>query len=114
LVAAQPARAAPIAPARLGGYVRTVRRPHPDASVPPVYRADGLLADARELRARLGDEKFIADLPNPRGATASSGWGNTPWAAHSWTSEKLDEAFNVPAGTTDPEQDRKSTRLNSS
>ncbi len=52
----------------LGGYVRTVRRLHPDAPVPPVYRADGLLADARELRAKLGDEKFIADLPAPEGA----------------------------------------------
>lgn len=106
LVASHLVDAESIEAAILGGYVRTVRRLHPDASVPPVYRADGLLADARELRARLGDEKFIADLPNPRGATASSGWGNTPWAAHSWTSEKLDEAFNVPAGTTDPEQAR--------
>lgn len=91
----------------LGGYVRTVRRLHPDAPVPPVYRADGLLADARDLRAKLGDEKFIADLPAPEGSAASSAWGGTRWAAAArWTPDKLDEAFAVPAGTTDPDQVR--------
>ncbi|MEY9213492.1 phage resistance protein [Thermobifida halotolerans] len=89
----------------LGGYVRTVRRAHPDAPVPPVYRADGLLADARALRATLGDEKFIADLPATGSSPASSQWGGTRWAAAAkWTPEQLDAAFAVPAGTTDRER----------
>ena len=34
----------------LGGYVDHVRREHPDAPLPAVYRAQGLLDDAREIR----------------------------------------------------------------
>lgn len=50
----------------LGGYVRTVRQLHPDAPVPPVYRADAMLDDARRQRDFFADdEQFVRWLGNP-------------------------------------------------
>ncbi len=46
----------------LGGYVEVVRQRHPDATLPAVFLADGLLADARRLREQMGDEGFFAGL----------------------------------------------------
>jgi hypothetical protein len=71
----------------LGGYVAQVSKLHPGASLPAVYRDDELIADARALRGRDGDEKFIAQLPRgeePRGAA--------------WGSASLDAAFAEPPG----------------
>ncbi|WP_017608530.1 DUF6079 family protein [Nocardiopsis xinjiangensis] len=86
----------------LGGYVRQVQREHPGAPVPAVYRADGLLDDAREQRSRMGDEAFIALLPtradpgSGESGDASDGgvWGDfaTPSA---WNTQTLDEAFAI-------------------
>ena len=67
--------AASLESAILGGYVRHVRELSPDAPLPAVYRDEGLLADARDLRASLGDEKFIAELPGD----ADDEWGEAPW-----------------------------------
>ena len=47
----------------LGGYVSHVTRLHPGKPLPAVFRDDELIADARELRQRAGDEEFIAQLP---------------------------------------------------
>ncbi|MCT9080286.1 PglY protein [Streptomyces fulvoviolaceus] len=50
----------------LGGYVRTVRHLHPDAPVPPVYRADAMFDDARRQREFFADdEQFVRWLGNP-------------------------------------------------
>ncbi|WP_285730444.1 DUF6079 family protein [Nocardiopsis sp. ATB16-24] len=86
----------------LGGYVRQVQREYPDAPVPAVYRADGLLADAQEQRSRMGDEAFIALLPDrtDSGDGQTSGeldngvWGKLAGPS-SWDSQTLDEAFAV-------------------
>ncbi|MDT0304252.1 phage resistance protein [Streptomonospora wellingtoniae] len=91
----------------LGGYVRQVRAEYPDAPVPPVYRADGLLADARNLRATLGDDAFIAGLPalSDDGSGDEQQWGQ--WAtSRTWTPELLDQAFAVPSGTDDKDAAR--------
>ncbi|MFI6576357.1 phage resistance protein [Nocardiopsis sp. NPDC050513] len=92
----------------LGGYVRQVRADHPNAPVPAVYRADGLLADARELRANLGDDAFVAQLP-ARGSTSDDGQGSggaDVWGAFggpaAWTADTLDQAFAVHPESTDP------------
>jgi hypothetical protein len=58
----------------LGGYVRHVRKLRPDAPLPVVYRDEGLLADARDLRGALGDEAFIAGLP-----AAGGEWDEPDW-----------------------------------
>src|SRR5260370_12221621 len=63
----------------LGGYVDHVRKVMPGAPLPVVYRDEGLLADARDLRVLLGDEKFIARLPGDQ----DDEWGEAPWSAAS-------------------------------
>ncbi|MEU7481306.1 hypothetical protein AB0A63_35390 [Lentzea sp. NPDC042327] len=73
----------------LGGYVQHVREHHPDQPIPQVYRAQGLLEDARRLRGKLGDEQFLAGLPQQ----ADTGWGDLGQAM---TVEKLDEGFAAP------------------
>ncbi|MFG1999071.1 phage resistance protein [Spirillospora sp. NPDC048911] len=75
----------------LGGYVRHVRELHPDAPLPAVYRDEGLLADARELRVTLGDEAFIAGMTP---ATA----GDEEWDAATWDSSTLDAALAALPG----------------
>lgn len=70
----------------LGGYVEHIRRARPDAPLPPVYRAQGLLADARAIRDRMGTEAFLAELPS----AGDDGWGEVDAG---WTATGLDEAF---------------------
>jgi hypothetical protein len=70
----------------LGGYVTQVSKLHPGASLPAVYRDDELITDARALRGRDGDEKFIAQLPG----------GEEPW-----DSASLSAAFAEPPGGKD-------------
>lgn len=91
----------------LGGYVRQVQREYPNAPVPAVYRADGLLADAQEQRSRMGDEDFIALLParqdsgGPSGGQLDDGvWGALAGPS-TWDSRTLDEAFAVHPETED-------------
>jgi hypothetical protein len=74
----------------LGGYVAQVGKLHPGASLPAVYREDELIADARGLRGRDGDEKFIAQLPS----------GGEPWDA-AWNTASLGAAFAEPPGGKD-------------
>ncbi|MGH3697281.1 MAG: PglY protein, partial [Pseudonocardiaceae bacterium] len=73
----------------LGGYVDHVRRAHPGARLPSVYRAQGLLDDARAIRDGMGTAAFLAKLPAP----ADEGWGdvNAPW-----TVQEIDAAFAAP------------------
>jgi hypothetical protein len=78
----------------LGGYVAHVQKLHPGAALPAVYVDDELLDDARELRARLGEEKFTAELPA----------GDEEWGTPGWDSALLDAAFAAPPG--DPERRR--------
>ncbi|MGI8447170.1 MAG: phage resistance protein [Streptosporangiaceae bacterium] len=84
--------AASLESAILGGYVDHVRKLMPSAPLPAVYRDEGLLADARDLRAQLGDEKFIAGLPGD----ADDEWGEAPWSAAS-----LDAALAAPPGDSE-------------
>jgi hypothetical protein len=71
----------------LGGYVAHVRRLFPGRPLPVVYRDDMLLADAQDLRATLGDDRFLAGLP------ADDEWGGASWDAAS-----LDAALTAPPG----------------
>jgi hypothetical protein len=51
----------------LRGYVEQIRRLHPDAPLPAVHLSDSLLADAENLRSRMGDEAFLAGLGGESG-----------------------------------------------
>ncbi|WP_406478448.1 hypothetical protein [Streptomyces sp. NBC_01615] len=103
--------AASLESALLGGYVRAIRRQHPDAPTPLVYRADSLLTDARGLRSSMGDEAFIRLLPAPKTPVAAASAAVeededdeaelTPIGAvpsRGWTTAALDAAFAAPAG----------------
>jgi hypothetical protein len=70
----------------LGGYVSHVTQTHPGKPLPAVFRDDELIADARELRERAGDEEFIAQLP-----AGDDEWGNSDWDTAS-----LNQAFAEP------------------
>jgi hypothetical protein len=71
-----------------GRYIDYVRVLHPGAQrIPAVHRSDALLDQMRNLREKIGDEKFIADLP---GGEVEDEWGES---SAFWTTEKLDAAF---------------------
>jgi hypothetical protein len=75
----------------LGQYAEFVRKRHPEAPVPGFYLAEGLFRDARELRARLGDEAFFAQLSQGAGGGAG-GWGafEQSWDAASFEAAMLE------------------------
>jgi len=98
--------------ALLGGYVAAVRRQHPDAPTPAVYRSDALLDDARANRAVEGDELFIRKLAHSSGpapddddlAPLDDDLAPLDEPATGWTGELLDRAFAAPHG--DPLRER--------
>ena len=63
------------------GYVQHIRRLHPEAPIPGVYRAASMFEDAIAFRNRIGDEQFFSTLNE--GTTSDSGWGelDAPWDA---------------------------------
>lgn len=73
----------------LGQYAEYVRKKHPEAPVPGFYLAEGLFRDARELRQRMGDERFFADLNK---GVAAGGWGelDSGWDAASFEAAMLE------------------------
>ena len=72
----------------LGGYVAHVAKTEPVGTpVPAVFRDDQILADARDLRERVGDDEFIAQLP-----AVDPEWQDP------WTAQLLDAAFSQPSG----------------
>ncbi|MFE3410409.1 PglY protein [Streptomyces mirabilis] len=89
--------------ALLGGYVAAVRRLHPGAPTPPVYRADAMLVDAVNLRASIGDKAFVKLLPSGGAGSGSTGedlddLDVIDGSGSSWTAGELDRAFAAPAG----------------
>ena len=97
----------------LGGYVDHVQKLHPGCSLPGVYLADEIFENAKQLRDRLGDEKFFEDLnkrkdeggrrkdeqessstqpssfsPQP----SPKGWGKL----EGWTAERFEAAITAP------------------
>ncbi|WP_395109987.1 PglY protein [Actinomadura sp. SCN-SB] len=91
----------------LGGYAREVRRL--GLSAPPVYRSDAMLADARTMRERLGDDQFTALLGDVHEAEDEDGLPVIGGAGGGWTPEALDRAFAAPYG--DEERTRLETAL---
>jgi hypothetical protein len=87
----------------LGGYVSHIKRLHPEAAVPQVYRTDSLFADVRAMRANMGDEAVLrglvggngsargADASSPAAAEQEDEWGD----GFAWTSELLDTALDA-------------------
>jgi hypothetical protein len=77
----------------LGGYVERVAAVDPGAPVPAVFLGDAVVsAELPGLRAKLGDEAFLAGL-NDTGA-GDDDWGEF---ASTWTLESLEAALAAPA-----------------
>ncbi|WP_215455030.1 phage resistance protein [Streptomyces sp. ATCC 21386] len=83
----------------LGGYVTHVKKLHPDAPTPQVYRTDSLFADIRAMRANMGDEAVIRGLGTGVDDDDEDEWGE----GFAWTPQLLDTALaaeeNHEAGT---------------
>jgi hypothetical protein len=77
----------------LGGYVSHVKKLHPEAPTPQVYRTDALFEDIRAMRSRLGDQAVIGGLTLEGGeggqADEEDEWGE----AFGWTPQLLDTAL---------------------
>jgi hypothetical protein len=102
----------------LGGYVDYVQEHHPGCPLPGVYLADEIFENAKQLRERLGDEKFFEDLNGKgarfsgdgvRGAGVSSG-GGKPQAAsgwgklEGWNAARFAAALQAPPRSTERSQ----------
>jgi len=87
--------AASLESAVLSGYVETVRKLHPEAPIPGVYKAESLFDDARDLRRKMGDEKFFEGL-NRHAGGASGGWGELE---ASWDKETFEAALHAAPGS---------------
>ncbi|MCR9292939.1 MAG: hypothetical protein NXI32_09495 [bacterium] len=76
----------------LGGYVDYIQEHHPDAPLPGVYLADEIFENAKQLRERLGDEKFFEDLNKGSGGGGGGGWGKL----EGWNADRFDAAIEAP------------------
>jgi hypothetical protein len=75
----------------LGQYAEFVRKKHPGSPIPGFYLAEGLFKDARELRERMDDGPFFAQLN--KGADRDGGsWGefDSGWDAASFEAAMLE------------------------
>ncbi|WP_116997338.1 phage resistance protein [Desertimonas flava] len=79
----------------LGGYVEYVRELHPEAVLPAVYVADGILADAVVKRADLGDDAFFRVL--------SAGAGDDEWGDYGagWDAARFEAALDAAPGSSE-------------
>jgi hypothetical protein len=75
----------------LRGYVQQIARLHPEAPLPAVHVSDTLLADAENLRKRMGDDEFLAGLRG--GEAGDDGWGGLLGAA--WDVPRYEAALNA-------------------
>lgn len=79
----------------LGGYAEYIHRHFPSAPTPAVYRSEGLLANAEQLRETMGDEKFFRKLNEAAKGNSGDGigWGNI---SATWTPTSYNEALKAP------------------
>jgi hypothetical protein len=72
----------------LGGYASFIERNHPEAPTPAIFRAEGLLQNAEQLRETMGDATFFAKLNEGKtSGAAAGGWGSisATWDAVRYT-----------------------------
>ena len=85
--------------ALLGHYAEHVRTLHPDAPTPGFYQAESVFADARGLRATMGDEAFFAALNRAvDGGAAGGGWGKL---GSGWDAAGFETALAASPGDAD-------------
>lgn len=77
----------------LGSYVAWVAKNHPEAPTPALYADQGLFDDARDLRRRMGDDKFFEEL-NGGVKQAATGWGKLA-ETRKWDAATFDAAASA-------------------
>lgn len=82
----------------LGGYVEHISRLHPEAPLPAVYVADGILDDAQAKRTELGDDVFFRVLSE--GEVADE-WGDY---GAGWDAGRFEAALQSPPGSSERDQ----------
>ena len=90
--------AASMEAALLGHYAEHVRALHPDAPTPGFYQAESVFADARRLRANMGDAAFfkaLNDAVRSGAADAGGGWGAL---GSGWDAAGFDTALAAAPG----------------
>ena len=90
--------AASMEAALLGHYAEHVRALHPDAPTPGFYQAESVFADARRLRANMGDAAFfkaLNDAVRSGAGDAGGGWGAL---GSGWDAAGFDTALAAAPG----------------
>jgi len=89
--------------ALFGGYAQHVAALHPTAPTPGFYQRDGILADARTLRARMGDEAFFQALNEADGDSPAAGAAGAKWGqlAKNWMAARFEAGLEAPPGSND-------------
>src|SRR6266508_1649465 len=82
----------------LGSYVEHVRKLHPEAPLPAVYVADGILDDARPKRRDLGDDVFFRVLSE---GEVSDEWGEY---GAGWDAVRFEAAMAAAPGSGERDQ----------
>ncbi|MFJ4644101.1 phage resistance protein [Streptomyces bobili] len=77
----------------LGGYVSHVKKLHPEAPTPQVYRTDALFEDIRAMRSRLGDQAVIGGLTSADDGDGTADEEDEWGEAFGWTPQLLDTAL---------------------
>ena len=84
----------------LGGYVAQIQALHPGCDLPAVHRGDAVLDDGETMRARIGDDAFLAGLNQHGAATGPADpWARVLEGTDTWTAESYDEARTAPPGS---------------
>ena len=79
----------------LGHYAEHVRAKHPEAPTPGFYQAERLFANARNLRARMGDELFFRTLNDAVRDGVDGGGGGWGALGSGWDAASFDAALDA-------------------
>ncbi len=82
--------------ALFSGYAELTTERYPNAPHPGFYQSEGILTDARTLRASMGDDAFFQRLNEVAGGTTGGGWGRI---AQAWTAPRFETALQAPPGS---------------
>ncbi|MGM0694049.1 MAG: DUF6079 family protein [Pseudomonadota bacterium] len=84
----------------LGGYVRYIKKRHPEAPQPGFYLSDRLFRDADGMRRRLGDDQFFELLnQEDAGPAEDDGWGEV--GDERWTPQSFEAVLQGRASMED-------------
>jgi hypothetical protein len=81
------------------GYLRQIGRLHPGAPLPALHESDAIMRDAERMRARDGDERFLAGLNGGVAGDGADAWSRLIGSSGSWTVESYAAARAAAPGT---------------